>query len=264
MIPALLAEAEATGALTRDVVASLAVAYEVTARVAHAFPSEPLRVHPHGAFAPLGAAAGVRAKDPKVDPNPVVSQADIDALAGSSRPMVLLAIGGIGLILILVGGTLGTVFAGHPTQSLLNLLRFSVAAAGPVLIVWAWRPDVATARRYARFWVAGALISGIVGLVSPGDASGRTAGLAGHPNPLAIISSPAGIAISAVTPVTAVGSSRTEMACRRAKRLTTKSPSMVVGATSSRSREISRAFSSASRSGLMPIPLSTMRTRQPA
>jgi len=59
IIPALLAEAEASGALTRDLLASLAVAYEVTARIAHAFPCEPLRVHPHGAFAPLGAAAAV-------------------------------------------------------------------------------------------------------------------------------------------------------------------------------------------------------------
>jgi 2-methylcitrate dehydratase PrpD len=59
IIPALVAEAEASGARTRDVIASLAVAYEVTARIAHTFPAQPLRVHPHGAFAPLGAAAGV-------------------------------------------------------------------------------------------------------------------------------------------------------------------------------------------------------------
>ena len=59
IIPALIAEAEATGARTADVIASLAIAYEVTARIAHAFPAQPLRVHPHGAFAPLGAAAGV-------------------------------------------------------------------------------------------------------------------------------------------------------------------------------------------------------------
>jgi hypothetical protein len=52
-------------------------------------------------YGQLRVAAGVRAKDPKVDPNPVVDQAAIDALAGSSRPMVLIAIGGIGLILIL-------------------------------------------------------------------------------------------------------------------------------------------------------------------
>ena len=52
-------------------------------------------------YGQLRVAAGVRAKDPKVDPNPVVSQPDIDALAGSNRPLVLLVIGGIGILLIL-------------------------------------------------------------------------------------------------------------------------------------------------------------------
>ena len=49
----------------------------------------------------LRVAAGVRAKDPKVDPNPVVNQAEIDTLASSNRPAVLLAIGTIGFLLIL-------------------------------------------------------------------------------------------------------------------------------------------------------------------
>jgi len=52
-------------------------------------------------YGQLRVAAGVRAKNPKVDPNPVVDQAAIDTLAGSSRPIVLLGIGGVGLILIL-------------------------------------------------------------------------------------------------------------------------------------------------------------------
>ena len=52
-------------------------------------------------YGQLRVAAGVRPKDPKVDPNPTVDQSQIDALAASSRPMVLLAIGGVGLILIL-------------------------------------------------------------------------------------------------------------------------------------------------------------------
>jgi Na+/melibiose symporter-like transporter len=52
-------------------------------------------------YGQLRVAAGARAKDPKVDPNPTVSQADIDALAGSNRPTVLLAIGTIGFLLIL-------------------------------------------------------------------------------------------------------------------------------------------------------------------
>ena len=52
-------------------------------------------------YGQLRVAAGVRAKDPKADPNPVVNQSDIDALAGSNRPAVLLAIGAIGFLLIL-------------------------------------------------------------------------------------------------------------------------------------------------------------------
>jgi predicted integral membrane protein DUF2269 len=52
-------------------------------------------------YGQLRVAAGARAKDQKADPNPVVTQADIDALAGSNRPAVLLAIGAIGFLLIL-------------------------------------------------------------------------------------------------------------------------------------------------------------------
>ena len=52
-------------------------------------------------YGQLRVAAGARAKEPKVDPNPVVNQADIDALAGSNRPAVLLGIGAIGFLLIL-------------------------------------------------------------------------------------------------------------------------------------------------------------------
>ena len=52
-------------------------------------------------YGQLRVAAGVRAKDPKADPNPVVNQSDIDALAGSNRPAALLAIGAIGFLLIL-------------------------------------------------------------------------------------------------------------------------------------------------------------------
>jgi len=52
-------------------------------------------------YGQLRVAAGARAKEAKVDPNPVVNQADIDALAGSNRPAVLLGIGAIGFLLIL-------------------------------------------------------------------------------------------------------------------------------------------------------------------
>jgi hypothetical protein len=52
-------------------------------------------------YGQMRVAAGVRPKNPKVDPNPVVDQAALDALASSNRPVILLAIGAIGFVLIL-------------------------------------------------------------------------------------------------------------------------------------------------------------------
>jgi 2-methylcitrate dehydratase PrpD len=56
-IPALLAEAEAQGRTVEEALRALAVAYEVTTRFALAFPFPVFNVHPHAAFAPIGAAA---------------------------------------------------------------------------------------------------------------------------------------------------------------------------------------------------------------
>ena len=58
-IPALLAEAEARGRTVDEVLRALAVAYEVTTRFALAFPFPKFNVHPHAAFATIGAAAAV-------------------------------------------------------------------------------------------------------------------------------------------------------------------------------------------------------------
>src|SRR5512145_332618 len=67
-IPALLAEAEAQGRTVDEMLRALAVAYEVTTRFALAFPFPVFNVHPHAAFAPIGAAAAtslVRRHDAK-------------------------------------------------------------------------------------------------------------------------------------------------------------------------------------------------------
>jgi len=56
-IPALLAEAEAQGRSVEEVLSALALAYEVTTRFALAFPFPVFNVHPHAAFATIGAAA---------------------------------------------------------------------------------------------------------------------------------------------------------------------------------------------------------------
>lgn len=59
ILPALLAEAEATGVSTMDVLRALTLGYEIVGRCARAFPFASMTVHPHAAFGTLGAAAGV-------------------------------------------------------------------------------------------------------------------------------------------------------------------------------------------------------------
>ena len=59
VLPALSAEAERLGLSTGETVERLAVAYEFAVRVARAFPFSSMRVHPHAAFASLGAAVAV-------------------------------------------------------------------------------------------------------------------------------------------------------------------------------------------------------------
>ena len=53
------AEAEATGASFGELLAAIAVSYEISGRFARAFPFEGFSVHPHGCFVSLGAAAAV-------------------------------------------------------------------------------------------------------------------------------------------------------------------------------------------------------------
>lgn len=59
VLPALLAEAEVRDTPNEDVLSAFARAYEITVRFARAFLFATMSVHPHAAFATLGAAAGV-------------------------------------------------------------------------------------------------------------------------------------------------------------------------------------------------------------
>lgn len=60
-LPALLAEAEAQGATTSELLRALVIGYETVARVARAFTFPNLVLHPHGSLAAVGAAAAVSA-----------------------------------------------------------------------------------------------------------------------------------------------------------------------------------------------------------
>jgi 2-methylcitrate dehydratase PrpD len=61
VIPALIAEAEATGASTEETLRALVLGYEVATRFARAFPVKMPTLHPHASLAAIGAAAGVGA-----------------------------------------------------------------------------------------------------------------------------------------------------------------------------------------------------------
>lgn len=58
ILPVLMAESERLGLTTGDMLDRLVVAYEVVVRVAKAFPFKTMRVHPHAAYACMGAAVG--------------------------------------------------------------------------------------------------------------------------------------------------------------------------------------------------------------
>lgn len=59
VIPALLAEAEATDARAGDMLVALLVGYETVARIARAYALPGLTIHPHGGLATIGAAAAI-------------------------------------------------------------------------------------------------------------------------------------------------------------------------------------------------------------
>jgi 2-methylcitrate dehydratase PrpD len=59
ILPALLAEAEATGAGTGHVLRALVLGYEIVGCCALAFPFPSMTVHPHASFGTLGAAAAI-------------------------------------------------------------------------------------------------------------------------------------------------------------------------------------------------------------
>lgn len=91
-------------------------------------------------------------------------------------------------------------------------------------------------------------------------ATAVSAAVAVLPVVLPVTSSEDGTVTSAVTPPPGVRDRATVISQRRASVPTTNRPRTFVGTTSSRSRRIRRAFSSSSRSGLMPRPWSATTT----
>lgn len=102
-----------------------------------------------------------------------------------------------GSLLILIGGSLGTFFAPSPLASMANLFRFTIAVVGPLVLLWAWRPDPGQVRKLAWLWTTGSVLSALVSVISAQWSGGRAAGLTTHPNQLALISAfGAGLALA--------------------------------------------------------------------
>jgi 2-methylcitrate dehydratase PrpD len=85
VLPALLAEAQASGASLRELLRALVLAYEVVARVADAWRFPALVIHPHALLAPIGAAAGV-AFARRLPPNVVGAAVGTAASLGMAGP----------------------------------------------------------------------------------------------------------------------------------------------------------------------------------
>lgn len=83
-LPAILAEAEAEGHTTEDVLRALVIGYETAARVARCFIFSNLVLHPHGSLAAIGAAAGSAAirRLPAADAAAAISSAATMVLPG--------------------------------------------------------------------------------------------------------------------------------------------------------------------------------------
>lgn len=92
----------------------------------------------------------------------------------------------IGVLLLVVGGTLGSMFAADTHASLVNLLKLFAASGLLMLIVSAWAPTAREVQACTAVWVASAAVSAAWALFLPPGHGRRAAGLADHPTGLAL------------------------------------------------------------------------------
>ncbi len=98
----------------------------------------------------------------------------------------------LALALIAVGGVIGSfaVSGSEVADSAGQLVRFTLASFGALLLVACWRPSIESIRAFGWLWVAGGIVSASVALVFPDYhvVFGRPSGLTPNPNHLAMIS----------------------------------------------------------------------------
>lgn len=93
----------------------------------------------------------------------------------------------VGVGVIALGGTLGTLFAAQPVASLAGIAKFVLAASGSILAVWLWAPSAQEVRRFCSLWLGGAVLSSLWALTLSPAPLGRPFGLSNHPNHLSLV-----------------------------------------------------------------------------
>lgn len=94
----------------------------------------------------------------------------------------------VGAGLILSGGMLGAAFSSSLAASLTTLVKFEIAAVGLLVVLRLWRPSAPELSLVLWLWIVSASISALAALGPELQSFGRPAGLADHPNHLAIVS----------------------------------------------------------------------------
>jgi O-antigen/teichoic acid export membrane protein len=91
-----------------------------------------------------------------------------------------------GLLLIVAGGLLSSFVAENWRESNLNFIKFLVASVLVLALVSAWGPSAVDLRHIMLAWIGSATISAAWALKGATAEVDRPAGLAGHPNTLAV------------------------------------------------------------------------------
>jgi hypothetical protein len=93
-----------------------------------------------------------------------------------------------GLMLIVIAGMVGTIFAGNPLQSLVVMSKFLVAAVGSLVAISLWEVTATKLRRFCWAWLAGAVANVLWAASGHGAKNaGRPLGLTTHPNHFGLV-----------------------------------------------------------------------------
>jgi hypothetical protein len=93
-----------------------------------------------------------------------------------------------GLMLFIAAGLIGTVFVGHPTESLVVMSKFLGASVGSLVAIAIWSPSAEKLRRFCWAWLAGAVLN--VAWAASGHSptvTQRPEGFTTHPNHLGTV-----------------------------------------------------------------------------